>query len=76
MVNNKYIWIMRNKEIRILPYVIFALSFSIVLTSCRKEDDLTESIFDTSVPVVDPNKTTAEFDQWLFDNFVKPYQRT
>lgn len=73
MVNNKYIWIMRYKEIRILPYVIFALSFSIVLTSCRKEDDLTESIFDTSVPVVDPNKTTAEFDQWLFDNFVKPY---
>lgn len=56
-----------------LSFVIFALSFSMVLSSCRSEDDLTESIFDTNVPVVDKNKATAPFDQWLYDNFVVPY---
>ena len=40
---------------------------------CRKEDDLTESIFDTSKPAVDPTQSTYEFDQWLYDNFGKPY---
>lgn len=43
------------------------------ITSCRTEDDLTDSIFDTDIPVVDQNRATAEFDQWLYDNFVKPY---
>ncbi len=53
--------------------IICSLSLSIALQGCRKEDDLTESIFDTDVPVVDKNRSTAEFDQWLYDNFVKPY---
>ena len=44
-----------------------------VFSSCRSEDDLTDSIFDTTVPVVDSNKATALFDQWLYDNFVVPY---
>lgn len=53
--------------------IICSLSLSIALQGCRKEDDLTDSIFDTEVPVVDKNRSTAEFDQWLYDNFVKPY---
>ena len=46
---------------------------AISLSSCRSEDDLTDTIFDTSIPAVDPNNATADFDQWLYDNFVKPY---
>jgi len=42
-------------------------------SSCRSEDDLEETIFDTNIPVVDKDRATAEFDQWLYDNFVKPY---
>jgi substrate import-associated zinc metallohydrolase lipoprotein len=45
----------------------------LAVTSCGKEDDLTESIFDTSKPAVDPTQSTYEFDQWLYDNFGKPY---
>ena len=57
------------KIISLLSIVAVVAAFS----SCRTEDDLTDSIFDTTVPVVDPNKTTAPFDQWLYDNFVVPY---
>lgn len=53
--------------------IICTLSLTLTLQGCRTEDDLTESIFDTEVPVVDKNRSTAEFDQWLYDNFVKPY---
>jgi substrate import-associated zinc metallohydrolase lipoprotein len=42
--------------------------------SCgNKDDDFTESIFDTDTPAVDPTASTAPFDQWLYDNFVVPY---
>lgn len=41
-------------------------------TSCQ-EDKFTESIFDTTTPAVDPNEATAPFDQWLYENFVVPY---
>lgn len=41
--------------------------------SCRSEEDFTESIFDTSIPVVDKASTTSDFDQWLYDNFLVPY---
>lgn len=41
--------------------------------SCRGKDDFTESIFDTTVPVVDLTASTAPFDMWLFNNFVVPY---
>ncbi len=44
-----------------------------VLASCSSKDEFTDSIFDTSVPAVDQTKSTAEFDQWLYDNFVVPY---
>ena len=56
--------------------IICLLSMAAVVatfSSCRTEDDLTETIFDTSVPVVDKNRATSEFDQWLYENFVKPY---
>ena len=41
--------------------------------SCGNDDDFSDSIFDTSTPAVNPNSTTAPFDQWLYDNFVVPY---
>ena len=46
---------------------------TLTAVSCGNDDDFTESIFDTNIPVVDPNKATYEFDQWLYDNFGKPY---
>ena len=57
------------KTIYLLSLAALMLTFS----SCRSEDDFTESIFKTDMPVVDPNKTTSPFDQWLYDNFLKPY---
>lgn len=43
------------------------------MTSCGNDEDFTESIFDTQTPAVDTTLHTAEFDQWLYDNFVEPY---
>ena len=54
-------------------YIICIAAVTAALSSCRGEDDFSESIFDTSVPAVDKNKSTSEFDQWLYDNFVVPY---
>ena len=54
-------------------YLLTLTAVLLAVSSCRKDDDFTDSIFDTTVPVVDNNKTTAQFDQWLYDNFVKPY---
>lgn len=45
----------------------------VAVTSCQSDDDFTESIFDTSTPAVDNTAATAPFDQWLYDNFVVPY---
>jgi len=42
-------------------------------SSCRGGDSFGDSIFDTSVPAVDETKATYPFDQWLYDNFVVPY---
>ena len=53
--------------------LFMALSVVLMVASCKEDDDFTESIFDTSIQVVDPNATTAPFDQWLYDNFVVPY---
>ena len=44
-----------------------------VIVSCQSDDDFSESIFDTSTPAVDNTAATAPFDQWLYDNFVVPY---
>ena len=54
-------------------YIIGIAATVAAFSSCRGGDDFTDSIFDTSVPVVDPTKATYEFDQWLYDNFVVPY---
>lgn len=57
---------------KIYYIVIATLLGGISFSSCR-DDDFTESIFDTSVPVVDTTAATAEFDQWIYDNFITPY---
>ena len=58
----------------ILGVCVFAMLLTAgLVSSCRSEDDFTDSIFDTTVPVVDNSKSTAQFDQWLYDNFVVPY---
>ncbi len=54
-------------------YFIGVAAMVAALSSCRGEDDFTESIFDTTVPAVDETKATYPFDQWLYDNFVVPY---
>ena len=43
------------------------------LSSCHKDEDFTASIFKTDTPVVDKDLATAPFDQWLYDNFLVPY---
>lgn len=53
--------------------VIMVAVLAVSLSSCKDNDDFTESIFDTETPAVDPNLATAPFDQWLYDNFVVPY---
>lgn len=50
-----------------------ALSVLMMVASCKEDDDFSESIFDTSISVVDQKSTTAPFDQWLYDTFVVPY---
>ena len=55
-------------------YMVLALSMAVgVFTACNNDDDLTASMFDTTTPPVNPNTSTAPFDQWLYDNFVVPY---
>ena len=49
------------------------LSAALMVTACGEDDDFTESIFDTSISAVDQSAATAPFDQWLYDNFVVPY---
>lgn len=44
-----------------------------LFTSCNSDDDFDDSIFDTDIPVVDNSLATAPFDQWLYENFVVPY---
>ena len=60
---------MMKKIIYLMSLAALMLAFS----SCRSEDDFTDSIFNTDIPVVDNTKSTAPFDQWLYDNFLKPY---
>lgn len=53
--------------------ITLVLAACVALWSCNSEEDFTESIFDTNTPVVDYDAATAPFDQWLYDNFVVPY---
>jgi substrate import-associated zinc metallohydrolase lipoprotein len=50
-----------------------AMAILLAVTSCGKDDDFTESIYDTTVQAVDTNAATYDFDKWLYDNFTKPY---
>lgn len=61
------------KKMKKIPYIVTLAALLLTMTSCGSSDDFTESIFDTSVPAVDQNASTAQFDQWLYDNFLKPY---
>ncbi|MBR1682624.1 MAG: hypothetical protein IJ700_04640 [Bacteroidaceae bacterium] len=54
-------------------YIIGVAAMMAALSSCRTEDEFTDSIFDTTVPDVDETKATYPFDQWLYENFVVPY---
>lgn len=58
---------------KIFQITLAALAFGLAASSCQEKDEFTESIFDTDIAAVDPNSTTAPFDQWLYDNFVVPY---
>lgn len=60
---------MKKKIIYVLSVAAVVMSFC----SCRGGDDFTDSIFDTKIEAVDQNSATAPFDQWLYDNFVIPY---
>lgn len=53
--------------------ILMATVIGMTITSCGNDDDFTESIFDTNKEVVDKDATTAPFDQWLYENFVVPY---
>ena len=53
--------------------ILLAAALGLTVMSCSNDDDFTESIFDTTTPAVDPTASTAPFDQWLYDNFVVPY---
>lgn len=53
--------------------ITMVLAACVAFVSCNSEEDFTESIFDTTTPVVDEKTGTAPFDQWLYDNFVVPY---
>ena len=53
--------------------ITLVLAACVAMWSCSSEEDFTESIFDTNTPVVDNDAATAPFDQWLYDNFVVPY---
>ena len=56
-----------------LLYMMSAMAILLAVTSCGKDDDFTESIYDTTVQAVDTNAATYDFDKWLYDNFTKPY---
>ena len=56
-----------------LLYIMSVAALLTGFTSCGNDDDFTESIYDTTTPAVDPGKSTAPFDQWLYENFVVPY---
>ena len=63
---------MQVKMKKIYSLIIVALAL-LSVTGCKEDDNFTESIFDTDIAVVDEKSDTAPFDQWLYDNFVQPY---
>ena len=55
-----------------LSYIIIGL-FAGAVASCSSDDEFTESIYDTNIPVYDENSATYPFDKWIYDNFTEPY---
>lgn len=55
-----------------LSYIIIGL-FAGAVASCSSDDEFTESIYDTNIPVYDENSTTYPFDKWVYENFTEPY---
>ena len=53
--------------------IVMAAAVGLAVVSCSNDGDFTESIFETNIEAVDDDATTAPFDQWLYDNFVVPY---
>lgn len=53
-------------------YLFLLPLMALTVTACS-DDDFTESIFDTSVAVVDEDSTTYPFDLWIYENFTVPY---
>lgn len=53
-------------------YMFLLPLMALAVTACS-DDDFTESIFDTSVAVVDEDATTYPFDLWVYENFTVPY---
>lgn len=44
-----------------------------LMTSCGNDDEFTDTIFPTDGKPYDPNAATADFDKWIYDNFLTPY---
>ncbi|MDR0681460.1 MAG: putative zinc-binding metallopeptidase [Dysgonamonadaceae bacterium] len=61
---------MKNKYTVLFTAVIFSLLF---FTSCREEDEFTDSIFDTTAQGLDKNAFTYRLDSFLYESFSKPY---
>ncbi len=53
-------------------FLIPVLFISLLFVSCS-EDDLGPSIFDTTDKTEDPNSETYDFDQWLKETYLIPY---
>lgn len=53
-------------------YIILSL-FAGAMAACSSDDDFTESIYDTNIPVYDETAATYPFDKWIYDNFTEPY---
>mgnify|MGYP001163404706 CR=1 FL=1 len=58
---------MKNRTFYLL--VVFLM---IAIAGCNKEENFSESIF-VDHEELDPNASTYQFDLWLNDNFLKPY---
>ena len=54
-----------------VQYIAIAVLSAIVLTACN-EDKFTSSIFPDE-PGLDPNSYTYEFDKYLYETYLKPY---
>ncbi len=54
-------------------YIFASAVVAFSAMSCSDNDDFTESIFDTKSETVDTTVVSTQFDKWLYENFVVPY---